>query len=413
MNFEYDIGGRYLKAGRKQGFITLLTFLSVAGITVGVMALIVVMAVMTGFEADLVVRILGGQSHVVLKHNSGALSGYQQLANEAQKIEGVEAASPFIDVQGMLRSRFGILPAMIKGIDPATAGRVIKTLEHVALPYTSNPTELKDKAIEIPPIVLAKELARNLGVVEDDIISLISPGKTHSSIVQIPVMKQFRVSGFFQSGMYDFDRSFAYIHLKDAQKMLGMGESVTGIEVRVKDIYEAGRIGANIGTIAGPDFLAQDWMQLNNKLFEAMKTERLAMFIILTFTILVAAFSIASTLIMMVIAKTKDIAILKAMGATNKSIKKIFIINGMVIGLIGTSLGLGLGLLLCTVLKYYDISELTKNLYYFMPTVPVKVEVFHVISIISAALIICFLGALYPARQAAKLDPINAIRDAR
>ena len=195
--------------------------------------------------------------------------------------------------------------------------------------------------------------------------------------------------------------------------MLGMGESVTGIEVRVKDIYEAGRIGTNIGTIAGPDFLAQDWMQLNNKLFEAMKTERLAMFIILTFTILVAAFSIASTLIMMVIAKTKDIAILKAMGATNKSIKKIFIINGMVIGLIGTSLGLGLGLLLCTVLKYYDISELTKNLYYFMPTVPVKVEVFHVISIISAALIICFLGALYPARQAAKLDPIDAIRDAR
>jgi len=410
MSFEYFIGGRYLRARQKQAFITLITLLSIAGITVGVMALIVVIAVMSGFEDDLKTRILGGQSHVVLKHEGGAFTGYRRIIEEIERIDGVEAATPFNNVLGMLRSKSGVSPAMIKGIDPATAGRVIKTLEDVSLPDTSNLTNLKDNFSAAPAIVLGKELARNLGIIEGDIISLVSPGEMRSSIVKIPVMKQFEVSGFIQSGMYEFDSSFAYIHLKDAQKILRMGDSVTGIEVRVEDIYKARKIAEKIDDKLGRPFLTQDWIQMNQKLFQAMKTERRVMFIILSLTILVAAFSIASSLIMMVMGKIRDIAILKAMGSTNQSIRKIFVFNGMVTGLIGTVLGLGLGILLCTILKHYDISNLTKNIYYFTTTLPVKLEILDVVLIISAALGICFLATLYPAHQAAKLNPVDAIR---
>jgi len=410
MAFEYFIGGRYLKARQKQAFITLITLLSTAGITVGVMALIIVIGVMKGFEDDLRSRILGGQSHVVIKREDGAVSGYHQLVKEVEKIDGVEAATPFNDVQGVLRSRHSISPAKIKGIDPATAGRVIKTLKDVSLPDDASLTGQEGDQIKLPAIVLAQELARHLGVKTGDIISLISPGKSRSSVFQAPVMKQFEVSGFFKSGLYEYDNSFAYIHIKDAQKVLRMGDSVTGIEVRVDNIYKARKIAERIDARLGLPYRAQDWMQLNQSLFQAMKTERRVMFIILTLTILVATFSIASTLIMLVLGKTRDIAILKTMGATNKSIRKIFVFNGMVIGIVGTFLGLSLGLLVSTILKHYDISHLTGGIYYLINTVPVKLDVFDIIAIISATLTICFLATLYPAHQAAKINPVDSIR---
>jgi lipoprotein-releasing system permease protein len=189
-----------------------------------------------------------------------------------------------------------------------------------------------------------------------------------------------------------------------------MADSVTGIDIRVTDIYDARNIAENIISELGFPYWARDWMQMNRNLFKALKLERRVMFIILTLIILVAAFNIASSLIMMVMGKTRDIAILKAMGATNQSIRKIFVFNGMVIGTIGTTLGLCLGLVICTVLKHYDIHELTGDIYYFTTTLPVKLELINVISIICAALLICFLATLYPARQAAKLDPVEAIR---
>ena len=410
MSFEYFIGGRYLRARQKQAFITLITLLSMAGITVGVMALIVVIGVMKGFEEDLRSRILGGQSHVVIKSEDGAVSSYHQIVKEVEKIDGVEAATPFNDVQGVLRSRHSIYPAKIKGIDPATAGRVIKTLKDVSLPDDASIAGQGDDQIKLPAIVLAQELARNLAVKTGDIISLISPGKSRSSVFQAPVMKQFEVSGFFKSGLYEFDNSFAYIQIKDAQKVLRMGDSVTGIEVRVENIYKARKIAKRIDARLGLPYRAQDWMQLNQSLFQAMKTERRVMFIILTLTILVATFSIASALIMLVLGKTRDIAILKTMGATNKSIRKIFVFNGMVIGIVGTFLGLSLGLLLSTILKHYDISHLTGGIYYLINTVPVKLDVLDIIAIISATLTICFLATLYPAHQAAKINPVDSIR---
>ena len=267
MAFEYFIGARYLRARQKQTFITLITFLSVAGITVGVMALIVVMAVMTGFDVDLRTRILGGQSHVVLKHREGALGDYLRIAGEVEKIAGVEAATPFNNVPGILRSKSGISPAMIKGIHPESAGRVIETLKDISFPDTSKSTEADDGTSALPAIVLAKELAARLRVMKGDIISLISPGGMQSNIIQMPVMKQFTVSGFFQTGMYEFDTSFAFIRLKDAQKVMRIGDRVTGIEVRVRDIYEARKIAGRIGAELGSSYRTQDWIQSNQKLF--------------------------------------------------------------------------------------------------------------------------------------------------
>ncbi len=409
MAFEYFIGGRYLRARQKQAFINLITILSIAGVTVGVMALIVVIAVMTGFEADLKSRILGGQSHVIVLRHGGEFTDYPRIMQAIDKVDGVVACTPFIYTQGMLRSKHGLSGAVIRGVDPATAGRVIKTLKKINLPVPGGNANTGNQAA-VPGIVLGRELARNLGVNQGDIVYLISPRGMLSPIGHVPAMKQFKVTGFFESGMYDFDSSFAYIHLKDAQRILRMGESVSGIEVRVNEIYKAREIADRIIDRIRFPYWARDWIQMNHNLFRALKMERFVMFIILTLIILVAAFNIASTLIMMVMGKTRDIAILKAMGATHKSIRKIFVFNGMVIGLIGTVLGLGLGLLLCWGLKHYDIYELTGDIYYFTTNLPVKLEVINVIAIISAALVICFLATLYPARQAAKLNPVDAFR---
>jgi lipoprotein-releasing system permease protein len=365
---------------------------------------------MAGFEADLVSRILGGQPHVMLMRYDRAFTEYRQILKEVKKIEGVGAATPFIYTQGMLRSKSGASGAVIRGIDPETVGHVMKTLKDVYLPYTYSARNANDTRPEVPGIVLGKELARSLGVLEGDIIYLMSPRGMLSPIGHMPAMKQFKVTGFFESGMYDYDGSFAFIHLKAAQKLLRMGDSVTGIELQVKDIYKARDIAAKIKAKLGFPYWARDWMQMNRNLFRALKYERWTMFVILTLIILVAAFNIASTLIMMVMGKTRDIAILKAMGTTDSSILKIFIFNGMVIGLIGTLLGLVLGLLLCFGLENFEIYKLPGEIYYFTTTLPVKLEISNVIFIVTAALGICFLATLYPAFQAVRLHPVETIR---
>ena len=410
MSFEYFIGTRYLRAKQKQAFVSLITILSIAGVTVGVMALIVVIAVMNGFDADLKARILGGQSHIVLMRHGSAFKQYRLVMEEVLKTPGVEAATPYIITQGMLRSKSGAVGAVVRGIDPQTAGQVMKTLAQVTLTDVSAKSNSEKSAPEVPGIILGKELARNLGVIEGEMIHLISPRGMLSPIGHIPAMKQFKVAGFFQSGMYEYDQTFAFIHLKDAQRMLRMADSATGIDIRVTDIYRARDIAEKLIAKLGFPYWARDWMQMNKNLFRALKMERWVMAIILILIVLVAAFNIASSLIMLVMSKTRDIAILKAMGATTKSIRKIFVFGGMVIGSVGTVLGLCLGLVLCTLLKHYDIYELTGDIYYFTTTLPVKIEIFWVIGIVAAALVICFLATLYPAHQAAKLDPVEAIR---
>jgi len=409
MSFEYFIGRRYLRAKSKQSFISLITILSTAGIAVGVMALIVVIAVMSGFESDLKSRILGGQSHIVLMRHGGQFTDYRKILKDVEKIDGVKSATPVIYTQVMLRASSRVSGAVLRGIDPESAGRVIKTLDKISL---HNPKTGMDESPDnnVPGIVLGKELANNLGVGIGDTIYLISPRGMISPIGHLPAMKRFRVSGFFESGMYDYDGSFAYINIEQAQKILRMGNSVSGIEIRVGNMYKAREIAQKIVSSLGFPFWARDWMQMNQNLFTALKLEKTVMFIILTLIVLVAAFNIASTLIMMVMEKTRDIAILKAMGATDKSIKKIFVFKGMVIGTVGTIFGVILGFVLCTILKHYKIAELTGDIYYFTTKLPVRLEFFDVFIIVIAALVICFLATIYPARQASRLDPVEAIR---
>ena len=409
MSFEYFIGGRYLRAKQKETFISLITILSVAGVTVGVMALIVVIAVMAGFESDLKQRILGVESHIVLMRHDGSFSGYKEISKQINELHGVEAATPFIYSQIMLRSSTGVSGAVLRGIDPESAGSVIKILKNSILQNLKQIQRKENSKTSVPGIILGKELARNLGVLKGDAVYLISSRGMISPIGYLPAMKRFEVVGLFESGMYEYDGSLAYIDLKDAQKMLNMKGSVTGIEVRVDDIYNARNIAKKIVSELGFPYWARDWMRMNHNLFSALKLEKTVMFIILALIVLVAAFNIASTLIMMVMGKTKDIAILKAMGAMDSSIRKIFIYKGMIIGAVGTSLGVCLGFIICKLLEKYKFIQLPGDVYY-ISTLPVRLEALDVFMIASAAMVICFLATLYPASQASKLNPIEAIR---
>ena len=410
MGFEFFIGKRYLRAGKKQGFLSLITLLSIAGVTVGVMALIVVIAVMAGFESDLKSRILGVESHVVLKPDAGFFADYRQILEAVEKIKGVESAAPFISSQVMLRSAAGVAGAALKGIDPGMNGRGL--IRSTAVLLQDKPETgglMPGRKIAVPGIVLGRELAANLGLVEGDTVYLISPRGLVSPVGHIPSMHRFRVTGLFESGMYEYDASLAYMSLKDAQKILRMPDAVTGIEVWTRDIFRAGQIAEKIVKRLDTPCRARNWMQMNRNLFSALKLEKVMMFIILTLIILVAAFNIASTLIMTVIQKKRDIAILKAMGATNRSIQRIFVLKGMVIGATGTVLGSFLGLLLCFLLKHYQFIKLPQDVYY-ITSLPIMLEISDVFLITVSALAICFAATLYPARQAARVNPVEAIR---
>jgi len=409
MSFEFFIGRRYLKAKQKQAFISMITILSIAGVTVGVMALIVVIAVMSGFEADLKSRILGIESHVVLMNQAGPFEKYPEILDTVQNTEGVEAATPFIYSQVMLRSAHGVSGAVLRGVDPDTAETVIKGISYGRLKNIADDQVATPSDSSGPGIILGRELARSLHVLKGDSVYIITPKGMISPIGHVPAMRRFIVRGTFETGMYEYDGSMAYIRLQAAQKLLRMGASVNGIEARVSNVYEARKISEQIVAQLGYPFWARDWMQMNHNLFSALKLEKTVMFIILALIILVAAFNIASTLIMMVMEKTKDIAILKAMGATDRSIRKIFVLNGMIIGTIGTLLGSGIGFILCGLLKKYKFIELPGDVYY-LTTLPVQLETLDVVIIASSALVICFLATLYPANQASKLDPVEAIR---
>jgi lipoprotein-releasing system permease protein len=409
MRLEFFIGGRYLRARRKQAFISLITILSTAGVAVGVMALIVVIAVMAGAQSEFRSRILGVQSHAVLMRYGGEFSEYPQVIQQVEQDADVVAARPFILTQVMLRSPTGLSGAVLKGVDPPTdleigiegIGTALQTL------YASDPVVPVGRGEA--PVVLGRELGRKLGVASGDTLYVISFRGTVSPMGHVPSMKRFRVAGFFESGMYQFDEAYAFVRLKDAQRILKLGDTVSGIEIRVDDIYNADQIAKRISARLGFPYRTQDWMQMNANLFYALRLEKVAMFVILTLIVLVAAFNIASTLIMMVMEKTKDIAILKAMGATNSHIMRIFVIKGMVIGMAGTLLGVGLGTILCLVLKRYPIIKLPGDVYYFT-SLPVQLQAMDVVSIALAAIGICFLATIYPARQAARLNPVDAIR---
>jgi lipoprotein-releasing system permease protein len=418
MSFEFFISLRYLRAKRKQAFISINTFISVAGVMLGVMAMMVVLAVMTGFSTDIKSKILGMNAHIRVMTHSGKLEQYEEIIKKIEAVEGVQAAAPFVHSQIMLRNGTYVSGAILKGIDPWRAGQVLdleKNMKDSHLQALVRRREPRKDASEDTPsiagIILGKELARHLMVTPGDEVYIVSPfgGSLTPVGGRLPRMKKFIVVGLFDSGMYDYDSSFAYVSIESAQKLLRLGDSVNGVEVRVDDIYRVDKASEAILESLGRGYWAQDWMQMNKNFFSALKLEKTVMFIILVLIILVAAFNIISTLIMMVIDKTREIAILKSMGATAKSIMRIFMLDGLIIGVVGTILGLMGGGVLCYLLRRYEFVKLPSDVYY-ISTLPVRVQVLDVTLIALSAIGISFLATLYPSYQASRLDPAAAIR---
>lgn len=405
--FEPLVAFRYLRAKRREKFISLISFISIAGVAVGVMALLVVIGVMTGFDQDLKQKILSVNAHIILIKPGSSLTNYDELARQVEAVPGVESAKPFIYTQVMLSGPANIAGGVIRGLD-------LPTLEHGGPPALEVREGSFRNLLEVPvgglpQVAVGNELAKNLGLQVGSVLKVISPLGTLTPMGRIPRVKNFQVGAIFHSGMFEFDNTLVYASIPQVQDYLGLGDKVTGLEIRVKDIYKADKIGAAIEARLGPAYQTRDWMRMNRSLFAALKLEKIAMFIILTLIVLVAAFNITSTLIMLVMEKTKDIAILKSMGATRRSIMKIFMLQGVIIGAIGTAIGLGLGFFLTALLKRYEFIKLPSDVYY-ISTLPVKIEAVDVAVIAGATLLISFLATLYPSWQASRLDPVEAIR---
>ena len=416
MRYEWFIGLRYLKAKRKQTFISIITIISIVGVMVGVMALIVVLAVMSGFEKNLKEKFLGTQAHIhLIKATQEGIDHYEEVMKEVEEVKGVVSAAPFIINQVMLSSESNVFGVVLNGIDPDRVGKVTDLARNMKAGRLQDLKKVGGS--DLPGIILGVELAKHLGVTLNDTIQVVSPLGTVTPMGMMPKMKRFRVEGIFYSGMYEFDTTFAYISIESAQKFFGMGARVTGIEIKTNDIYKVKEIGREIRQKLGSPFWTRDWMEMNRNLFSALKLEKIAMFIILVLIVLVAALNIISTLIMVVMEKNKDIAILKSMGATPKGILRIFVIEGGVIGVVGTALGtifgLGIALKLDTIVGFlenrFGFKIFSPDIYY-IEKFPSQVNPIDVALIIITAILISLLATLYPAWRASKLDPAEALR---
>ena len=418
MPFELLIGLRYLKAKRRSTFISIITFISTAGVTLGVMALIVVLAVMTGFEEDLKEKILGTNAHIVVIRNGAPMEEYRGVIEKLKGFKGVQAATPFIYNQVMLSSGKNVSGVVLRGIDVASDKQVTRLSSSIV---EGNIDELDPKmghgTDATPGLMVGKELAKHLNLFLGDKVNVISPMGNITPLGMMPRMKPFRVTGIFNTGMFEYDSTLAYISLNQAQRFFDLGDTVTGIQLKVEDVYHTDELARSINREMGVNFYARDWMQMNKNILFALKTEKIVMFIILTLIVLVAAFGIASTLFMVVMEKNRDIAILKSMGATAASIMKIFVLEGLIIGIIGTLIGVASGLLLALNLEHVInvIQKITgqnffsKDIYY-LDHFPSLVVPSDVLLISVTAILISFLATLYPAWQASRKLPAEALR---
>ncbi|NJD90084.1 MAG: lipoprotein-releasing ABC transporter permease subunit [Geobacter sp.] len=424
MPYELFISLRYLKAKRKSAFISIITLISTAGVALGVMALIIVLAVMTGFEMDLKEKILGTNAHVVILKNGSTIDNYQELMQRLVKYDGVIAATPFIYNQVMLSTGKNVSGVVLRGIDPESDQKVTNLHKSMisgklsSLLPDKGSIMLKDAAEStLPGLIIGKELARNLNLFPGDRVNIVSPLGNMTPLGMVPKMKGFRVAGIFHTGMFEYDSTIAYVWLKDAQEFFTMGDSVTGIQLKVADVYGTSALAKKINSDLGLDYHARDWMQMNKNILFALKTEKVVMFIILTLIVLVAAFGIASTLFMLVMEKTRDIAILKSMGASGRSIMKIFILEGLIIGTSGTIAGLVSGLLIAknlesivsAVQKVTGFELFSRDVYY-LDRFPSHVVPMDVVIISVTAIVISFIATLYPSWQASRLLPSEALR---
>ncbi len=401
VSFEFFIGKRYIRSRRAKFFISFINLISLAGITLGVGALIIVLSVMDGFQNDLRDKILGVKPHIVISDRAGGgIQNYEVETEAAASVKGVASANPFIINQGMLKSKYYTEGAVVFGINPERAGQI---------PNSGGSETMLRPGGKLPGILVGKELASRLLLSEGDEVILITPIFKASPLGMIPKVGKFEVAGTFKSGMYEFDSAFAYISLKDAQELFEMKDRVTDIEVRVSDIYNLHPVEVMLKNKISGGLRIQNWHQMNRNLFSALKLEKILMTIMLTLIILVAAFNMLGSLIMLVMRKTKEIGILRSVGASQGSIMKVFVWQGMILGLLGTGAGVTLGTVTAFLLKKYQFIKLASDVYY-LDYLPVEVKAVDIAVVVAASLLLSFFSTLYPAYKASKLDPVEAIR---
>ena len=408
MNFEWFVCLRYLKAKRKQGFISIITLISISGVAVGVMALIVVLGVMTGFTEGFRDKILGINSHIIVQKFGGLILNHDSVARQIKEIPGVTGVTPYFYSQTMITGGSGGTGAIIRGIEPETAQGVINIARHMVQGDIDRLDTEHESKQKLPGIIVGSELAKQLHITVNDRVRLISPSGPLTPMGIIPKMKACRVVGIFETGMYEYDSTLMYISLEAARDFLETENGVHGLEVRLADIYAADRVSRIIEKKLGMAYVAKDWMRMNKNLFSALQLEKTALFIIVALIVLVAAFNIVSTLIMVVMEKNRDIAILKSMGATSRSIMRIFIYEGLVIGVTGTLLGVLGGLFVAELLSRYQFIKLPDV--YPLTTLPVKILPLDVSLIAISAILITFMATLYPSWQASRIEPAVSLR---
>ena len=405
------VGLRYTRAKRRNHFISFISAISMLGIMLGIVALIVVLSVMNGFHKEIQERILGMASHATLADPQGALSGWPALLERVRTHPQVVGAAPFVELQGMLVNGAEVSGALLRGIEPVEEDQVAELRRDMFR------GDLDSLAAGRFNLILGRELAAVLGVGIGDKVTVVTPQISATPIGIMPRLKAFTVSGLFAAGMSDYDRNAGFLHLSDAAKLMRLGDGVTGLRLKLRDLFQAPRLAREIALDLGGAYRVVDWTQYHKNFFAALSTEKRMMSIILFLIVAVAAFNIVSTLVMVVTDKRSDIAILRTLGASPSRILGIFMVQGIAIGLAGTLLGVVCGLLLATHVEamvagiehLFGIHFLDPNIYY-ISRMPSDVRLPDVLAVSLGAFLMSVLATLYPAWRAARTEPAAALR---
>jgi len=404
MKFELFVARRYLTARRKQAFISVITSISVLGIAIGVAALVIAIALITGFQGDVQDKILGATSHIMVSDLGGqGLADYEGLAGKIRSIPGVESVTPVVYSTVLITGLGESSGALVKGIDfdrERQGAPWLQQLEAGKIPEGGGPRE---------GLLLGREIALRIGAQVGDAVSVVTASSTLSPMGLLPKTKRFQVTGIFNTGLYEFDNSTALVSIGVAQRLFGLEGRASYIQVKLRDIFAAPAVGEKIKEALPPVVYITTWMELNKSLFSALKLEKNIMFLTITLIVIVAALNIIATLILMVMEKTRDIGILMAMGATPRTINRVFFYQGALIGVIGTALGVMLGLGWCALANAFELIKIPVDIYQ-ISYVPFRLRPLDLSLIVGVTLLISFVSTLFPARRAAKVDPVVALK---